>query len=65
VREALPHEGRSYDLVWLLDAALLQRRLSVQHMRKLGELFADYVKVCTASMVVQAAGSKPHGTTCS
>eukprot|EP00775_Hariotina_reticulata_P013351 gene13351-13479_t len=44
VREALPHEGRSYDLVWLLDAALLQRRLSVQHMRKLGELFADHVK---------------------
>lgn len=45
VREALPREGRSYDLVWLLDAALIQRRLTLQHMRKLAELFEGYIKV--------------------
>jgi hypothetical protein len=27
VRESLPREGRCYDLVWLLDAALAQPRI--------------------------------------
>jgi hypothetical protein len=52
VRESLPREGRCYDLVWLLDAALAQRRLSLPHMRKLAELMADYVKVCYTELLV-------------
>jgi hypothetical protein len=45
VRESLPREGRCYDLVWLLDAALAQRRLTLPHMRKLAELMQDHIKV--------------------
>uniref|UniRef100_A0A383VWM1 Negative elongation factor B n=1 Tax=Tetradesmus obliquus TaxID=3088 RepID=A0A383VWM1_TETOB len=44
VRESLPREGRCYDLVWLLDAALAQRRLSLSHMRKLAELLQEHIK---------------------
>lgn len=45
IREQLPREGRSHDVVWLLDAALIQRRLTLPHLRKLAELFTGYLKV--------------------
>lgn len=59
LREQLPREERTHELVWLLDGALLQHRLTLQHMRRLAELFEAYMTVrwgATANTHVHGGG---------
>jgi len=46
VCDQLPGESALYALVWVLDAAVDKKQLTVPHMRRMGEIMAEHIKVC-------------------